>query len=50
MAWKKFKKRQREVVGGVVSESEGEGEVEFKGSASVEDRGALKLRALVKTW
>ena len=27
MAWKKFKKRQQEVVGSVGSESEGEGKV-----------------------
>ena len=48
--WKKFKKRQQKVVGAVGSESEGEGEVEYEGSASVIDRDALNLRAAVKTW
>ena len=49
MAWKKFKKRQQEVVGGVGSESECEVKVECEGSASAIDRGALRLLALVKT-
>ena len=49
MAWKKFKKRQQEVVGGVHSESEGEGKGECEGNADAADRGALRLHAPVKT-
>ena len=49
MAWKKFKKRQQEVVGRVHSESEGEGKGECEGNASATDRGALRLHAPVKT-
>ena len=41
MAWKKFKKRQQEVVGGVHSECENEVEVECGESADAADRGAL---------
>ena len=46
MAWKKFKKRQQEVVGSVHSESEGEGKGECEGKASAADRGALRLHGL----
>ena len=49
MAWKKFKKRQQEVVGGVRSESEGEGKGECEGKVSATDRGNLRLHAPVKT-
>ena len=49
VAWKKFKKRQQEVVGGVHSESEGEGKGECEGNADAADRGALRLHAPVKT-
>ena len=49
MAWKKFKKRPQEVVGGVRSESEGEGKGECEGNANVADRGALRLHAPKKT-
>ena len=49
VALKKFKKRQQEVVGGVGSESEGEGKMECEGSTSAADRGALRLCALIKT-
>ena len=49
VAWKKFKKRQQEVVGGVRSESEGEGKGECEGNTRAADRGALKLHSLVKT-
>ena len=48
VAWKKFKKRQQEVVWGVGSESGGEGVLECEGSASATGRGALRLRAPVK--
>ena len=44
-----FKRRQKKVVGGVASESEGEGEVKFEVSSSTTDRRALTLRAPVKT-
>ena len=49
MAWKKFKKRPQEIVYGVGSEFVREGEVECEGSASVADRGALRLCASTKT-
>ena len=49
VAWKKFKKRQQDVVGGVRSESEGEGKGECEGNASTADRGALRLHAPIKT-
>ena len=49
VAWKKFKKRQQEVVGGVHSECENEVEVECGESADAADRGALRLHAPVKT-
>ena len=46
---KKLKKRQQEVVGGVHSESEGEGKGECEGNAYAANRGALRLHASVKT-
>ena len=49
MAWKKFKKRQQEVVGSVHSESEGEGKRECEGNADVAYRGAITLHAPIKT-
>ena len=49
VAWKKFKKRQQEVVGGVHSESEGEGKGECEGNADAANRGALRLHAPIKT-
>ena len=49
MAWKKFKKRQREVVGGVRCESKGEGKGECEGNANAADRGTLRLHAPIKT-
>ena len=44
----KLKKRQQEVVGGMRSESEGEGKGGCEGNASAADRGALRLHAPVK--
>ena len=41
-AWKKCKKRQQEVVGGVGSECKGEGKVECEGRASAIDRDAFR--------
>ena len=49
MAWKKFKKRQQEVVVGVGSECEGEREVECEGSSSATARRVLRLCTRVKT-
>ena len=49
VTWEKFKKRQQEVVGGVHSESEGEGKRECEGNVDATDRGALRLHAPVKT-
>ena len=49
MAWKKFKKRQQEVVGGVHSEFEGEGKGECEENVNAADRSALRLHAPVKT-
>ena len=49
MVWKKYKKRQQEVVGGVGSESEGEGKVECEGRASAAYKDAWRSHAPVKT-
>ena len=45
----KIQKQDQEVVGGVGSESESEGEMECGGTARITNRGILRLHEPIKT-